>query len=195
MKTALAALILSVCTFANAQEIKTAERDLADQVGLINLKAGVTEKQAGAVALFYCERYIGGCGATDAPVSQGSHWQITPRTGIDGSPDKDKILVGKHSGKVSWGKGPAIDLLSLVSSKEPAPAPVNKGGAKPVLTSASAVKIEFTVSPAGKVSNARFKRSSKDIKCDVQARARVESWKFPPRKTPIQLVTTLGCNR
>lgn len=194
MKTALAALILSGCTFANAQEIKTAERDLADEAGLINLKAGVTGKQAGAIALFYCERHISGCGTIDAPVSQDSHWQVTPRTGIDGYPDKDKILVGKHSGKVSWSKGPTIDLLSLVSSKEPAPAPVNKGGAKPVPISASAVKIEFTVSPAGKVSNARFKRSSKDIKCDVQARARVESWKFSPRKTPIQLVTTLGCD-
>jgi TonB family protein len=195
MKTALAALMLSVCTFANAQEIKTAERDLADEVGSIDLVAGVTEKQAGAIALFYCERHIGGCGTTDAPVSQGSRWQVTPRTGIDGSPDKDKILVGKHSGKVSRSKGPTIDLLSLVSLKEPAPAPVNNGEAKPVPTSASAVKIGFTVSPDGKVSDARFKRSSKNVKCDMRTRARVESWKFPPRKTPIQLVTTLGCDR
>ncbi|WP_169795718.1 hypothetical protein [Lysobacter antibioticus] len=108
MKTALAVLMLSVCTFANAQEIKTAERDLADEVGSIDLKAGVTKNQAGAIALFYCERHIGGCGSTDAPVSQGSNWQITPRTGTDGSPDKDKILVGKHSGKVSWSKGPPL---------------------------------------------------------------------------------------
>jgi TonB family protein len=195
MRTALAALMLSVCTIANAQEIKTAEQDLADEVGSIDLKAGVTEKQAGTIALFYCERHIGGCGTTDAPVSENSHWQITARTGIDGSPDKDKILVGKHSGKVSWSKGPIVDLLSLVSSKEPAPTPVNRGDAKVVPTSVSAVKIEFTVSPDGKVSDARFKRSSKNVKCDVRARARVESWKFPPRKTPIRLVTTLDCDR
>ena len=195
MRTALAALMLSVCTIANAQEIKTLERDLADEVGSIDLKAGVTQKQAGAIALFYCERHIGGCGTTDAPVSENSHWRVTARTGIDGAPDKDKILVSKHSRKVSWSKGPTVDLLSLVNSKEPAPTPVNRVDAKVVPPSVSAVKIEFTVSPDGKVSDATFKRSSKNVRCDVRARSRVESWKFPRRKTPIQLVTTLGCDR
>jgi len=195
MRTALAVVLLSICEIASAQEIKTAQRDLADEVGSIDLKAGVTEKQAGAVALIYCERHIGGCGTTDAPVSENSNWQVTPRTGIDGSPDKDRIIVGKHSGKISWGKGPTIDLLPLVNSKETAPTPVNGGVGKPTPASASSVKIEFTVSPDGRVSDARFKRSSKNVKCDVRARTRVVSWKFPPRKAPIKLVTTLGCDR
>ncbi|QCW24431.1 TonB family protein [Lysobacter enzymogenes] len=195
MRTALAVAMLSVCAIASAQEIKTAQRDLADEIGSIDLKAGVTEKQAGAAALFYCEKHISGCGTTDVPVSENSDWQITPRTGIDGSPDKDKIIVGKHSGKISWGKGPITDLLTLVNSKEPAPTPVNGGVEKATPATASSVKIEFTVSPDGRVSDARFKRSSKNVKCDLQARTRVESWKFPPRTAPVQLVTTLGCGR
>lgn len=194
MKVALSALLLSICSFANAQEVKTVGQDLAGEIGPIDISSGVTQRQASVIAQFYSRRHIAACGAVTPPISRNSDWEVTPLVGIEGAPDKDKIFVSKHSGRVSWGDGPVLDVVALINSKETAPEPIGKGRPKLGHPTASAVRIGFVVLPDGAVASTTFKQSSLNAKCDRRARGVVENWRFPPRKKAIELVATWGCD-
>jgi len=82
----------------------------------VNLKVGVTQDQASAMAQIYFGRYIAGCGGADTPVDRGESWEITPRMGIAGTKSGKQIIIEKHSGQVSFPGGPTFrnpaDLLS-----------------------------------------------------------------------------------
>lgn len=194
MRMALSALLLGICSSANAQEIETVGRDLAREIGPIDISSGVTQRQASVIAEFYSRRHIAACGAISPPISRNSAWEITPLVGVEGAPDKDKIFVSKHSASVSWGDGPVIDVLALVNSKETAPEPISRDGEKRSHPTASAVRIKFVVLQDGAVANITFKQSSLNAKCDRRARGVVDNWRFPPRKQTIELVATLGCD-
>ncbi|QWP78393.1 TonB family protein [Lysobacter sp. K5869] len=193
MKKTLTAwtLIACLCPSANAQTIKTLPQDLANEIGSVDPHDGITQAQAGAAARYYCRRYIAECGSTRPAVDRNADWEITPLTGIAGTPDQNNILVGKRTWKVRWGKGPSLSLLDFLGSKEAAPKPLNAGGSDPASTPKA--KIEFVVLPDGSVANARFRQSSSNRKCDELARRHVESWRFPPRERPIDLLTEVGC--
>lgn len=197
MKTLLAALVLTLCLCptAKAQNLKTLHQDLADELGPVDLTAGITQAQAGAVARYYGQRYIAACGAVDAAVDRGATWEIVPHTGVAGTADPNKIVVGKHTGKVAWGHGPTLNLPDLLDPTQIAPKPINAGGAMTDPASGAKVRIQFVVLPNGSVAHARFKRSSSDMKCDQRARGVVEGWRFPPRERPIELIVDAGCAR
>lgn len=188
MKKLLAALIFSSCFAVNAQGIKTLEQELTDEIGRVDFKTGITREQAKSIAQYYCHQHIAGCGTAQAVIDRGSDWEITPVTGVAGVSDKNSIAVDKHTGNVSWGKGPVLRLTELINSKETAPEPTNKNDRKPQHSPSSKVKIQFSVSPAGSVADVRFRKSSKNLKCDLAAKRSVEGWRFPPRKRPIVLV-------
>ena len=82
----------------------------------VNLKAGVTQDQARAMAQIYFGRYIAGCGDVDSPIDRGESWEVTPRIGIAGAKSPKLIIIKKHSGQVSYPGGPTFrnpaDLLS-----------------------------------------------------------------------------------
>ncbi|WP_394538145.1 TonB family protein [Lysobacter enzymogenes] len=192
-KTVLSVLLLGICSFANAQEIKTVARDLADEIGPVDLQSGVTQRQAGVIAQFYCRRHIAGCGPVAPAVERSSEWEVTPFTGIEGAPGKDKIVVSKRSGNASWGQGPALDVLALIHSAGAAPKPINDKAGKLGDPAGPRVKVQFVVSPDGATADVRFRQSSRDPNCDRRAGRVVEGWRFPPRAQPIELVATLGC--
>jgi hypothetical protein len=82
----------------------------------VNVKVGVTQDQARAMAQIYFGRYIAGCGGADTPVDRGESWEVTPRMGITGAKSGKPIIIEKHSGHVSYPGGPTFrspaDLLS-----------------------------------------------------------------------------------
>lgn len=195
MKKILIALAFGFCASANACDIETQAQELASDVGRVDLKAGVTREQANVIAQHYCHRYIAGCGAAYPAANQVMNWEFTPRTGVAGVPDAGPILIEKHTGKISWGKGPAISLFDLIESKEEAPKPINKHDAKSQHlqndASSSIVKIQFDVLPSGSTSNLSFKRSTKNLKCDLAAKRIVEGWRFSHREHPIALIANV----
>lgn len=195
MKKLLIAMIFSSCLAANAQEIKTLEQDLAGEIGRVDLRSGIAREQANSIARYYGQRYIAGCGSTQAVVDRHSNWEATPMTGVGAIPDRNAILIGKHTGQISWRNGPTLSLTDLVESKEAVPKPVNRGYGERQNRStdarASTVKIRFTVLPSGDTSDIGFEQSSKNPKCDLAARRIVENWKFPQRKQSIALVANV----
>ncbi|MET4726708.1 TonB family protein [Lysobacter enzymogenes] len=195
MKNLFMAVSLGLCTTANAQDIDTLEQDLAHEVGAVDLRSGITRAQAGTIAEHYCRRYIGGCGTVAPATDRHSDWAVVPLTDPAGVADKNAILVGKHTGRISWGKGPTLNLPDLVGPKESAPRPIRRSGANVEHSYGPKVKVQFSVLPNGTVANARFKQSSSDPKCDQRGRRIVEAWRFPARERPIELITALSCAR
>lgn len=196
MKKLIAALVLILCAPVHAQDIKTLADELAGEIGRVDLDAGITQKQAETMAQYYCQRFIGGCGSAYPAIDRNLDWVSMPKTGVAGVTDQDAILIGKHTGVISWKRGPDLRLADLIGSKETAPKPINKGGAKPRRLPDDALvptaKMQFVVSPAGAVTHIRFRRSSRNMKCDLAAMRIVESWRFPPRKQPIELVANVN---
>ena len=82
----------------------------------VNLKVGVTQDQARAMAQIYFERYIAGCGGADTPVDRGTSWEVTPKIGVAGAKSGKSIIIEKRSGHVSYPGGPTFrnpaDLLA-----------------------------------------------------------------------------------
>jgi len=193
MKSALMAALLGLCPSANAQGIVTLEQDLAREIGAVDLHAGLSRAQAGTLAEYYCRRYVGGCGAVAPATDRNADWAVVPFTGVAAIAATHPIMVGKHSGKISWHPGPSLNLLDLIGSKEAAPMPLDRSDAKPGRAAASRVKVQFSVLPDGTVANARFMRSSRNRECDREVWRIVSDWRFPPRGRPIELVTELGC--
>lgn len=195
MKKLLIALVLVASASVGAQEIKTQEDDLASEIGRVDLKSGIEREQARAVAEYYGQRFIAGCGSVDAAVDRNVNWEIVPRIGVAGDPDKDAIFIGKHTGRVSWGSGPVLNLTDIVEAKEAAPEPINRDEVELKRLSRDAldstVRIRFVVLPSGITADFSFKSSSKNRVCDSAARRVVEGWRFPPRKQPITLVASV----
>lgn len=82
----------------------------------VNLKVGVTQDQARAMAQIYFEHYIAGCGGADTPVDRGTSWEVTPKIGVAGAKSSKSIVIEKRSGHVSYPGGPTFrtpaDLLT-----------------------------------------------------------------------------------
>lgn len=195
MKNVIAALLFGLCTPVYAQDIKTLADELASEIGRVDLDAGITQKQAETMAQYYCQRFIGGCGSAYPAIDRNLDWVVTPKTGVAGVADQDAILIGKHTGSMSWKRGPHLRLADLIDSRETAPKPINKGGNEPRRVTDDALlpvaKMQFVVSPTGAVTHIRFTRSSRNPKCDLAAKRVIESWRFPPRKQPITLVANV----
>lgn len=200
MKRLLTVLILVFCTAAGAQDIDTLKHALASEIGRIDLATGITREQATAIGEHYGRRYIVGCGAMHPAVDRGQNWEVAVRTGVAGVLDRDAIVIGKHTGKTSWKRGPSVELAEFVESGETAPRPINAAGAVPRTSADDSpglpVKIQFDVLPSGTVGDIRFKQSSRRPKCDAAARHVVEGWRFPPRERPITLIARMqNCGR
>lgn len=195
MKIIIAVLAFVLCAPVHAQDIKTLADELAGEIGRVDLNAGITQKQAETMAQYYCQRFIGGCGSAYPAIDQNLDWVMTPKTGVAGVADQDAILIGKHTGTISWKTGPDLRLADLIGSRETAPKPLNMGGAEPRRLPDDALvptaKLQFVVSPSGAVTHTSFRRSSGNMKCDLAAMRIVESWRFPPRKQPIALVANV----
>jgi len=112
MKRHLIALSIAIgaCAIADAQATSAQEQEVALVAG-VDLKTGITFDQANAIAEFYFQHHISGCGSADAALDRGSRWEVTPRIGYAGSPGKDPIIIDKHTGRVSWKGGPAFDTV------------------------------------------------------------------------------------
>ena len=93
------------------------DREVVAIVRGVDLKAGITQPQANAIAELYFGKYIAGCGRADPAVDRGSHWEVTPRIGYGGTPDENPIVIEKHTGKVSWRNGPVFASLASFLSK------------------------------------------------------------------------------
>jgi len=186
------------CTSARAQEIKTREQDLADEVGRIDLESGITNEQARKIAQYYCDRYISDCGSTSSAVDENRLWKIRPLTGVAGRP-RGMITIDKHVGIISSSEGPELNLDRILDCNEKAPELINKSNKKiryPIAVNPSTVKIQFVVLPSGTTTGFSFIRSSSSLKCDMEARRVVDGWKFARREQPITLVTSLKtCSR
>jgi hypothetical protein len=85
----------------------------------VDLKAGVTQAQADAIAELYFSTYIATCGRARPAVDRGAQWEITPLLGFAGTPDKHPIIVGKHTGNVSWQGGPSFSAPSALLGTAP----------------------------------------------------------------------------
>lgn len=195
MKILIAVLAFVLCAPVHAQVIKTLADELAGEIGRVDLNAGITQKQAETMAQYYYQRFIGGCGSAYPAIDRNLDWVMTPKTGVAGVADQDAILIGKHTGTISWKRGPDLRLADLIGSTETAPKPLNMSGAEPRRLPDDApvptAKLQFVVSPSGAVTHTRFRRSSGNMKCDLAAKRIVESWRFPPRKQPIALVANV----
>ncbi|GAB2809725.1 hypothetical protein [Dyella kyungheensis] len=112
----IAVVVLLPLTFGSWVVSATQGSDAWTVVEGVNLKAGVTQDQAGAMAQIYFGRYIAGCGSADTLVDRGESWQVTPRIGIAGAKSGEPIIIDKHTGRVSHPGGPTFrnpaDLLS-----------------------------------------------------------------------------------
>jgi hypothetical protein len=194
----LAAILFLFPLIAHAQNIATKAEDISNDLGELNLSAGVSERQALILAQQYCDKYIAGCGSAYPAKSRGSSWDVPVRTGVSAHLEAHPVSVEKHTGKMSWGDGPTLLLTEILHSTDPAPTPLN---AKLYPLSgdelASAVKIQFHVRPSGTTEIHSILRSAAagGLECDFSARRTVAGWKFPPRKEGIMLVASLksGC--
>ena len=194
----VAAVLFLFPLITHAQNIVTKAEDISNDLGELNLSAGISEPQALVLARQYCEKYIAGCGSVYPAKSRGSNWDIPVRTGTAAHLEANPISVEKHTGKMSWGDGPTLLLTEILDSTRPAPKPLN-AKMQPLSGDdlAHAVKIQFYVLPSGTPRIHSFLRSAAGdgLECDFPARRTVESWKFPPRKEGIMLVASLksGC--
>ncbi|PZQ27131.1 MAG: hypothetical protein DI562_14080 [Stenotrophomonas acidaminiphila] len=94
-------------------------RDLVATIRAVDLKAGVTQLQADAIAQVYFQRYISGCGAAAPAVDHGYAWRVTPLMGIAGTPDQNPIVIEKRTGKVSWANGPVFATVTELLAGAP----------------------------------------------------------------------------
>ncbi len=195
MKYALAALIIAIgaCSAAGAHDTTTPEKELASEIGKANLKTGVTFEQANAIAQFYFQHHVSGCGGADPAVDRGSRWEVTPRLGIAGIPSKTPIVIDKYTGIISRKDGPTLSLAAILASKAVLPQPIHKVAVNlpkhlPSDARSTTIPIEFVVSLSGATSDVRLMHSSGRLKCDLAVRAAVEGWRYAPRKEPISLV-------
>jgi hypothetical protein len=108
------ALVLSACSGPKGQNTSPQNKDLIAVITAVDLKAGITQKQAIAMSELYFMNHISGCGFADAPVDRGSHWEVTPRIGFAGTASENPIAIEKHTGKVSWKDGPTFGSPSAL---------------------------------------------------------------------------------
>jgi hypothetical protein len=105
---------------AAVQERNAANRRaLVATIRAVDLKAGVTQRQADAIAQVYFQSYISGCGAAAPAVDHGILWQVTPLMGIAGTPDQNPIVIEKYTGKVSWASGPVFATVAELLAGAP----------------------------------------------------------------------------
>ena len=185
-------IAISTCS-AGAHDTTTPEQELASEIGKANLKTGITFEQANAIAQFYFQHHVSGCGGADPAVDRGSRWEVTPRLGIAVIPSKTPIVIEKYTGTISRKDGPTLSLATILVSKAVLPQPIHKVAViwpkhLPSDARSTTIQIEFVVSRSGATSDVRLMHSSGRLKCDLAVRAAVESWRYAPRKEPISLV-------
>lgn len=198
MKHLLVALLIAICTYpvAKAHDATTPERELAAAVGRVDLKRGITFVQANAIARFYFQHHVSGCGGADRAVDRGSRWEVTPRIGVAGTPSKDPIVIDKHTGQIFRRNGPTFNLVALITSNEVLPQPIHTAAITwptnlPGDARSTTIQVEFVVLPSGATSDVRFEHSSGRPVCDRAVREAVERWQYIPRKTPATLVESI----
>ncbi|WP_158755123.1 TonB family protein [Dyella sp. S184] len=198
MKYALAVLMIAVGAYsaAGAHDTTTPEQELVSEIGKADLKAGITFEQANAIAQFYFQHYVSGCGGADPAVDRGSRWEVTPRLGIAGIPSKTPIVIEKYTGTISRKNGPTLSLAAILAPKEVLPQPIHKVAVTwpkhlPSDGHSVTIQIEFVVSLSGATSDFRLMHSSGRFECDRAVRGAVEGWRYAPRKEPITLVESI----
>lgn len=189
-------MAFSFCASISAQEIKTRTQDLADEVGSLDLKSGITNEQSVVIAQYYCDTNIAGCGSAHPAIDRGSTWEVTPHVGTAGTPSENIIKIEKHTGIVSSKDGPTLDFAKLFESKDEVPQLIKGKDRKGKVVAGGAnsvsIKVQFTVLPNGATTGYRFRTSSSSLKCDAAARKMVERWKFQPRENAIDLVAKVN---
>nr|WP_298123623.1 TonB family protein [uncultured Pseudoxanthomonas sp.] len=184
--------LLSLTFPALAQNLVTKNEDFSNDLGKLDLSAGISRQQADVIAKYYCHLHVAGCGSVSLAMNGGADWKVPVKTGVAAAGHADPIHIGKHTGKVSWGNGPSIVIADMLRSLRPAPKPLN--ARLESLDSddlVSAIKIQFSVLRSGSTANHIFLRSSGNMKCDQSARRAVEGWSFAPGKEEITLVASL----
>lgn len=190
-------IAIGACSVAGAHDTTTPEQELASEIGKADLKAGITFEQANAIAQFYFQHYVSGCGGADPAVDRGSRWEVTPRLGIAGIRSKTPIVIEKYTGTISRKDGPTLSLAAtLAPKKEVLPQPVHMVAVTrpkhlPSNTRSVIIQIEFVVSLSGATSDFRLMHSSGRFECDRAVRGAVEGWRYAPRKEPITLVESI----
>jgi len=161
MKHTLVVFLIALsCSFSvSSQATTTQEQELARG---LDLKAGITFVQANAIANYYFQHHIAGCGAADPAIDRGSRWEVTPRIGIAGTPSKSPIFIEKHTGQISWKYGPTLYLATIFASQEEKlPQPIHKRPVSwptdlPREAHSTVIQIEFVVLPSGATSDVIF---------------------------------------
>ena len=113
----VAALTMVAC--ASERVTGSQSNDLSNVVAAVDLKAGITQVQASAIAEWYFQHYISGCGAVTEVSDKGDVWELTPLIGYAATPDPNPIIISKHSGEVSWKGGPAFETTGQMLNKQP----------------------------------------------------------------------------
>jgi TonB family protein len=193
----VALLVVSACAIADVHGTTTPEQELATSIGKVDLHAGVTSMQANAIARFYYQHDISGCGGVDPAVDLGSRWEVTPRMGIAGIPSKDPIVIEKHTGQISRRGDSTITLADLTKPKGKLPQPIRISTVRwpmrlPPGAHSTTVKVEFVVLPSGRTSFVSFQNSSGHLECDAAVRKAIDRWRYAPRQAPLGLVESLN---
>lgn len=105
----LPSLVVFISMSACCQSIKiapTSTMQRAILVSKIKINRTLNKDQAELMIDLYSDVIINAhCFPTDIQ-DEGSIWCSTPNTSDECLPDRDKILVSKKTGAISWGKGP-----------------------------------------------------------------------------------------